>query len=189
MRMLNYKKLLKGVIYTLIINLVFVSNSSFGKEICNTLPEAPLNFHEMELETYGAFDSVRLGIGATYFSENERLSIIKFDYDYEKIDDKIMSEFIISAIKGIEELAQRNGEKIFITRQLDPLQFSDITLHNIIMHLFKQGKPTFEFLGMGHNGKCIIKIRYTHVGEYDFEKSAQRYGKYLRSLERYLDNR
>lgn len=140
----------------------------------------------MEVENFGNYKNKKLGIGLTYSSKLERLSIFKYDYDYKKIDDDILREFTISALADIKEFTKRRGEKTYVSRGLGTIQFTGFPIHNFIHHVFKQGKPKFEFLGMGHDGRCITKIRYTLSEDYDWENATKLYVKYLRLLEKYV---
>jgi hypothetical protein len=69
-----------------------------AKGICNSLPTPPSKNGGMRLSHFQKFDDKKLGIIAVYQSLGETLSIIKFDYGHDAIDDGILDEFFRIAV-------------------------------------------------------------------------------------------
>jgi hypothetical protein len=174
-----------GISVAAIFGFIAASIPGHAKDICDQLPQPKPILHGMTVETFKSFGD-RLGIGLTYSMEGERLSIFKFDYEYETIDDAILKEFFALAIKDIYRASKIRNETINETREIGSMPFAGFPIHHFFLRASKQGASMFEFLGMGHDGKCMTKIRYTDAKSLDFEMAATNYVNHLRSLEKYV---
>jgi uncharacterized protein len=160
--------------------------SSGGKESCNTLPKPKAEFGGMRLESFEGFSDKRLGIGLTYSSSDERLSVFKFDNGYEEIDNWIVRENLDGSIDDIVDAGKKEGGRIVASKYLGPTPF---TTHSLISHLINfsyHGKVKFEFVGLGHDGLCFSKVRYTYGEDANFNEAMKRYGEYTERLGRYI---
>ena len=174
--------------------LIFVvavgfSKPVLAKEMCASLPEPQFLFHGMAIENFGSFSRKRLGIGLTYASGEERLSIFKFDDGLARIDDETLKKFTVTAIRDIFRVVKFKGEKIEKSIVVPKVTFTGFPLRSYLLLASKNGKLFFEFLGMGSDGKCMTKVRYTYSKDADAGSALKRYGEYLQSLERYVSEK
>lgn len=174
--------------------LIFVVTVGFfkpvlAKEFCDYLPEPQSHFHGMAVENFGRFSRKRLGIGLTYASVEERLSIFRFDNGLPLINDENLKKLTVQAIRDIFRAAKFKGEKIEKSI-VGPIEtFANFPFRSHILLASKNGNWFFEFLGMGSDGKCVTKVRYTYSKDANVDTAVKRYGEYLRSLEKYVSEK
>ena len=168
-----------------LILLLWFAQGGLAKEECGILPNPPDKFHEMTLGAFGKFEDEKLGIGVTFSSENERLSLLKFDYGFEVIDDETVIDFARSAALDIFHVSELKGGEVINFKKITAKQFGDIQLHNFLLFTTYKGGLELEYLGLGHDGSCMVKIRYSYRFGSDPERSLQLYEKYIDELHQY----
>jgi hypothetical protein len=184
-------KALRVVRFVWIIGLAIISafaipQQAYAKEPCSSLPTPPESLGGMRIETFNKFDDERLGIGLTYASPSERLSIFKFDQGYTGIDDAIAKEMTIRTLKDIRNAAERYGATTVKIHQLGWAAFAETKLIHFFIYVGNLGKVDLEFMGAGHDGNCMIKIRYSHFNDANLAKAKESYAEHVRLLENYI---
>ena len=165
------------------------ANDGLAKEVCNSLPKPQSHFHGMAIENFGKFSRERLGVGLTYSSPEERLSIFRFNYGLARIDNETLKKFTATAIRDILKVAKFKGENIEKSIVGPEVTFTGFPFWNFMLVTSKNGNLFFEFLGMGSDGRCMTKVRYTYSKDADVDTAVKRYGEYLKSLERYVSEK
>ena len=160
-----------------------------AKDMCASLPEPQSLFHGMAIENFGRYSRKRLGIGLTYASVAERLSIFRFNDGLARIDDETLKNFTMTAIRDILKVEKFKGEKIENSIVVPKITFAGFPFRSYMLLASKNGNWFFEFLGMGSDGKCMTKVRYTYSKDADVGSALKRYGEYLQSLERYVSEK
>ena len=161
------------IIGVALISTLTIPQQAFAKVSCSSLPKPPESLGGMRIETFNKFDDERLGIGLTYASPSERLSIFKFDQGYTGIDDAIAKEMTIRALKDIRNAAERYGATTVKMHQLGWAAFAETKLIHFFIYVSNLGKVDLEFMGAGHDGNCMIKIRYSHFNDANLAKAKE----------------
>ena len=164
-----------------------VSSPLLAKEICRNLPTPPDSFFGMKKVYFEQFDDARLGIGLKYSSKREVFSVYKFDYGYERIDGQLLETFTKLAVKEIGIIAKRQSENVRIGSRLAKVSSGRMVIQNFLVFGKRKGVLRFHFLGIGTNGICIIKFRYTYTHDFNLRLANDNYEKYLLSVLNYID--
>ena len=170
----------------MILVAVGLSHAVAAKEVCKVLPEPAKMMLGLEIEQFGGYEDPKLGIGLVYASENERLSLFRYDAGLETIDDDSFAKYFRSAVSEVYEVAKTVGRQLLDPIEILDLEFLDFRVRNLLMLDPREGYPVIEILGMGHDGLCMTKIRYTNSQETNDLAEVLRYFQLLHALERYL---
>lgn len=162
------------------------SNPVFAKAICASLPEPQATFHGMAMETFSKFDDERLGISLTYFSRNERLSIFKYDHGLTKIDTASLAKHTNQAFKNIDQMAKIEGGKVEELVKIGQTSFVGFPFSSFLLLVSTKGGLKFEFVGIGSDGECITKVRFSYSKDENPIAAAERYVMYLDALKNYV---
>ncbi len=175
-----------GTTVLMILVAVGLSHAAAAKEVCNVLPEPAKKMLGLEIEQFGGYEDPKIGIGLVYASESERLSLFRFDAGLETIDDDSFAKYFRSAVSAVYEGAKIEGQQLLDPIELPDVEFLDFRVQNLLMLDTREGYPIIELLGMGHDGLCMTKIRYTNSQETNDLAEVLRYFQLLHALERYL---
>ncbi len=170
----------------MILVAVGLSHAAAAKEVCNVLPEPAKKMLGLEIEQFGGYEDPNDGIGLVYASENERLSLFRYDAGLATIDDDSFAKYFRSAVSEVYEVAKIEGQQLLDPIELPDVEFLDFRVWNLLMLDTREGYPIIELLGMGHDGLCMTKIRYTNSQGTDHIAELLRYAHLLDALERYL---
>ncbi len=110
-----------GTTVLMILVAVGLSRAAAAKEVCNVLPEPAKTMLDMEIEQFGGYEDPKLGIGLVYASENERLSLFRYDAGLDTIDDDSFAKYFRSAVSDVYEVAKIVGQQL-----LDPIELPDV---------------------------------------------------------------
>ena len=128
-----------GTTVLMILVAVGLSHAAAGKEICNVLPEPSERMLDMEIEEFGGFEDPNLGIGLTYASENERLSLFRFDAGLETIDDDSFSKYFLGSVLDVYEAGKIVGQQLTEPTELPDVKFLDSRVRNLFMMDTRKG--------------------------------------------------
>ena len=136
------------------------SSGSWAKDNCASAPELPTQIGDLHLVWKESFEDRKLGFGAGYERQDdtyESLSIYRYDLGLSVTDSELARNQLRQAVnhvlrKGIK-LGEPNSllkEQVFgaiVPIMGFPAEYGD--------------NSGFEYVGVGHNGKCLVKIRYS----------------------------
>ena len=162
----------------LLLLLFLVPNFLFAKEQCENMQQPPQEFMGMELINFKKYDDPKMGVGATYWIKSQStLTGLKFDYGYETIDQETLKVFIDAAIEEIKIVANRQGLKYEGEYDISTENISPILLNS---YAFVTEMGVVDFLGIGTDGSCIYKVRYSERSQ---EDSVKRFVELARAIE------
>ena len=108
---------------SLIVLMALFSSTGNSKEICNQLPKPTKTFHYMKLESFEKFEDERFGIGVTYSSNNERLSLFKFDLGIDEISADDEKNALEQGVRDLVRVAKKLGMSVRTAVRLKTLRF------------------------------------------------------------------
>jgi hypothetical protein len=126
-----------------------------------------------------------LGIQDRFFDDNGRrnLSYIRFDFGHERIDDAIEGDHFRGAMSDMDMAARMNGGDLGEAILLDPAMAGSVEFDNVMFASSYGRMVVLEFLGQGHDGSCIHKIRYSEVVPMDLAAVDEAHQPFLTILE------
>ena len=132
-----------------------------GKEVCNVLPQPDNTFYGMQLETFGPFEDSKLGIGLTYSSKTKRFSLFIYDMGMERFDASSVEQFFHQSAQEFYQIAEYYNETITNAYDLSETDFGKKKKKTVLFKVSFDKSNKSEFLGMGTDGVCLYKIRFT----------------------------
>ena len=98
-----------------------------------------------------------------YDADGQRnVSYYRYDGDHDAISNEIAAAEIQSVHAVVQQVTQMNGLEIVNMEQMESFMAGDIEMLGIIYVGIKGTGAVTEFVGLGHDGQCIHKVRYTH---------------------------
>jgi len=167
---------------SLLVLMVFLSSTGNSKEICSQLPNPTNTFHDMKLESFKKYADERLGIGVTYSSNNERLSLFKFDLGIDEISAADEKNALKQGVREFVQVAKKLGMSIKTAVRLKNLRIQELLFQNIFLVLVKGDVIEYNFLSISHDKNCFFKIRYTDKISLDENQSIKLFYQYSREI-------
>ena len=137
------------------------SSGSWAKDICSNVPDLPAKIGELRLVWKESFEDRKLGFGAGYERQDdtyESLSIYRYDLGLSDTDNALAKNQLRQAINHVLQKGIKLGEPNSLLKEQ---VFGAIV--PILGFPAEYGSNSgFEYVGVGHNGKCLVKIRYTN---------------------------
>ena len=165
-----------------VVLIIFHPNNGYSKEICSQLPNPTKSFHDMKLESFEKYADGRLGIGVTYSSNNERLSLFKFDLGIDEISAADEKNALKQGVREFVQVAKKLGMSIKTAVRLKNLRIQELLFQNIFLVLVKGDVIEYNFLSISHDKNCFFKIRYTDKISLDENQSIKLFYQYSREI-------
>ena len=162
--------------------IIFHPSNGYSKAICSQLPQPTKTFHDMKLESFEKFEDERFGIGVTYSSNNERLSLFKFDLGIDEISADDEKKALNQGVRDLVQVAKKLRMSIRTAVRLKTLRFRDLVFQNFFMELVKGDIIEYNFLSISHDRKCFFKIRFTDEISLEENRAIKLFHQYSREI-------
>ncbi|MBT6202878.1 MAG: hypothetical protein P8Q36_02940 [Alphaproteobacteria bacterium] len=93
---------------------------------------------------------------------SRNVSYYRYDNGLRAIDNEIAAAEIQGVHATVLQVAPMNGVDIVSVEQLDSFMAGDIEMLGVIYVGTRGTGSVTEFVGLGHDGQCIHKVRYPH---------------------------
>lgn len=98
---------------------------------------------------------------------SRNVSYYRYDGGLDAITNDIAIAEIQSVHRVVLQVSEMNGLEIASMEQMDSFMAGDIEMLGVIYVGLKGAGAVTEFVGLGHDGQCIHKVRYTHESAMD----------------------
>jgi hypothetical protein len=115
------------------------------------------------------FPNPGAGVQYRFYDPDGRRNVSYYRYDggLDAISNENAAAEIQSVHGVLQQVTQMNGLEIVNMEQMEPFMAGDIEMLGIIYVGIKGTGAVTEFVGLGHDGQCIHKVRYTHESAMD----------------------
>jgi len=168
----------------LVVLIVFVApafgpSSASAKEICRRFPMQLTKVADLKLIRKGKFDNRAAGAFMKFRGRGQILSLFIYDNGQASITDADVRSHTNDSVRQIRMAANRRGDKIVSegrTKLWSAAGYAFVA-SNLRATYKAADAQAYEFVGLSHDTKCMLKVRYTDALDPNREAALRRYKK------------